>query len=332
MRGAKTLALPPCLRIDAMENCPGFGDRIRKTQAAALAAIDISVLQVNLGYRCNMACSHCHVDARPGRDQMMGEETINAVIEVLKNNDISTLDITGGAPEMNPHFGYLVKKAREAGRRVIVRTNLTIFFEEGMGHLPEFMSENSIRVIASLPCYTEDNVDHARGEGTFKKCIKALAALNSLGYGRGSADKELDLVYNPSGPFLAPPQKALEEDYKRELKKNYGITFDSLYAFTNMPVGRFRDLLVRTGGLERYMEDLISAFNAENLRGLMCRKLLNIGWDGLLYDCDFNQMLGVPVHPHFPQHIKGFDYSRLKNRPIAVGEHCYTCTAGQGST
>jgi radical SAM/Cys-rich protein len=315
-----------------MEAILRFGDRMRDIQPAALAATDISILQVNLGYRCNMACAHCHVDARPGRDQMMGEETIKAVIEVLQGNDIKTLDITGGAPEMNPHFAYLVKKAREAGRRVIVRTNLTIFFEEGMEHLPEFMSKNSVRVIASLPCYTEDNVDRARGKGTFKKCVKALAALNSFGYGNGSADKELDLVYNPSGPFLAPPQKALEEDYRRELKGNYGITFDSLYAFTNMPIGRFRDLLVRTGGLERYMEDLSSAFNPENLKGLMCRRLLSVGWNGRLYDCDFNQMLGVPVHPHSPQHIKEFDYSRLKNRPIAVGDHCYACTAGQGST
>lgn len=315
-----------------MENCAGFGERIKDIQPEPLAASDISILQVNLGYRCNMACAHCHVDARPDRDQMMGEETINAVVGALKDNDIRTLDITGGAPEMNPHFAYLVKKAREAGRRVMVRTNLTIFFENGMDYLPEFMSENSVRVIASLPCYTEENVDRARGKGTFNKCIKALAALKSFGYGDGSSDKELDLVYNPSGPFLAPPQKALEEDYRRELKRNYGITFDSLFAFTNMPIGRFRDFLVRTGRLVKYMEDLISTFNPENLQGLMCRKLLNIGWDGRLYDCDFNQMLGVPVHPHLPQHIKGFDYTRLKNRPIAVGEHCYACTAGQGST
>ncbi|SPP99772.1 Radical SAM domain protein (fragment) [Candidatus Sulfobium mesophilum] len=218
------------------------------------------------------------------------------------------------------------------GRRVIVRTNLTIFFEEGMDYLPEFMSENSVMVIASLPCYTEANVDRARGKGTFNKCVKALAALNGFGYGNGSAEKELDLVYNPSGPSLAPPQKALEEDYRRELKRNYGITFDSLFAFTNMPIGRFRDFLVRTGGLVKYMEALISAFNPENLRGLMCRRLLNIGWDGRLYDCDFNQMLGVPVHPHLPQHIREFDYSPLKTRPIAVGDHCYACTAGQGST
>jgi radical SAM/Cys-rich protein len=321
-----------CLRIDAMENGIGFGDRIRELQPAALAAIDISILQVNLGYRCNMACAHCHVDAGPDRDRMMGEETIKTVIEVLKDSDIKTLDITGGAPEMNPHFACLVTKAREAGRRVVVRTNLTIFFEEGMERLPEFMSDNSVRVIASLPCYTENNVDRTRGKGTFKKCVKALTMLNGLGYGNGSADKILDLVYNPSGPFLAPPQKSLEEDYKRELKRNFGIAFDSLYAFTNMPIGRFRDSLLRTGGLEKYMKDLISAFNPENLQGIMCRKLLSIGWDGRLYDCDFNQMLGVRVHPHFPQHIKEFDYSRLINRPIAVGDHCYACTAGQGST
>ncbi len=309
-----------------------FGDRIREILTSPLTAFDISVIQVNIGYRCNMACGHCHVDARPQSDRVMSKETMNAVLGVLKDNGIRTLDITGGAPEMNPHFFHLVRKAREAGIRVIVRTNLTIFFEEGMGHLPEFLSENSVTVVASLPCYTEENVDRARGKGTFKKCITALAALQSLGYGTGSAGRELDLVYNPSGPFLAPPQKELEEDYRRELKRNHGITFDGLYAFTNMPVGRFKSFLVRTGGLDKYTEDLIAAFNPENLRGLMCRKLLNIGWDGRLYDCDFNQMLGVSLHPDVPQHIKGFDYSRLKNRPITVGEHCYACTAGQGST
>ncbi len=309
-----------------------FGDRIREILTAPLTAFDISVLQVNIGYRCNMACGHCHVDARPDSDRVMSKETINAVLGVLNENGIRTLDITGGAPEMNPNFCYLVRKAREAGSRVIVRTNLTIFSEEGMGHLPEFMSENSVRLVASLPCYTEENVDRARGKGTFKKCIEALAALQGLGYGTGSADKGLDLVYNPSGPFLPPSQRALEEDYRRELKRNFGIKFDGLYAFTNMPVGRFKDFLVRTAGLEKYKEDLIAAFNPDNLQGLMCRKLLNIGWNGRLYDCDFNQMLGVSVHPDLPQHIKEFEYSSLKNRPIVVGEHCYACAAGQGST
>jgi radical SAM/Cys-rich protein len=315
-----------------MQNGVDFGDRIRDIQPKPLTAIDISILQVNIGYRCNMACRHCHVEAGPGRTEMMVEETVETVIEVLRNSDIRTLDITGGAPEMNPHFAYLVKEARGAGRRVMVRTNLTIFFEEGMEHLPEFMSENSVGVVASLPCYTEDNVDKARGKGTFKKCIKALLRLNSLGYGDGSADRRLDLVYNPSGPFLPTAQEKLQDDYKRELKRKYGITFDSLYAFTNMPIGRFGDLLVRTNGFKKYMENLSRAFNPETLKGLMCRRLLSVGWDGRMYDCDFNQMLGIPVHKDCPQHIKAFDYSLLKGRNITAGNHCYACTAGQGST
>jgi radical SAM/Cys-rich protein len=320
------------LKIVIMQTENDFGKRINDIVSGSLGAIDISVLQVNLGYRCNMACSHCHVAAGPGRAQMMAEETVGEVIEALRNNDIPTLDITGGAPEMNPHFADLVREAVRAGRRVIVRTNLTIFFEEGMEHLPEFFSANSVGVVASLPCYTKENVDKARGKGTFEKCIKALLRLNSLGYGSGSAERRLDLAYNPSGPFLPSPQKMLEDDYKRELKRGYGIVFDSLYAFTNMPIGRFGELLERSRLSKKYMEDLICAFNPGTLTGLMCRRLLNVGWDGGIYDCDFNQMLGIPLQQDCPQHIKEFDYSLLKGRNISVGNHCYACTAGQGST
>jgi radical SAM/Cys-rich protein len=315
-----------------MQNTIHFGDKIRDIHPSPLAAGDIEILQVNLGYRCNMACKHCHVEARPDREQMMEKDTIDSIIGVLKNNAIRTLDITGGAPEMNPHFPRLAGEARKAGCHVMVRTNLTIFFEKGMEHLPEFMSEQSLGVIASLPCYAADNVDEARGKGTFEKSIKALARLNSLGYGNGSAEKKLDLVYNPSGPFLSPPQKTLEADYRRELQKRYGISFDRLYTFTNMPIGRFRDFLDRTGGFEKYMETLVCAFNPETLQGLMCRRLLSVGWDGRLYDCDFNQMLGLQVHADCPRNIEEFDYSRLKGRTVTVGDHCYACTAGQGST
>ncbi len=315
-----------------MQSYADFLDRVRDVQTGPLRATDISILQVNLGYRCNMSCRHCHIEAGPDRAQMMTKETVETVLDVLRNNHIPTLDITGGAPEMNPHFSYLVKEARRAGHRVIVRTNLTIFFEKGMEQLPEFISENSVWVIASLPCYMKDNVDSARGKGTFEKSIKALSALNSLGYADGDERKRLDLVYNPSGPFLPPAQKPLEEDYRRELKGRFGIVFNSLYAFANMPIGRFRDMLAGANGLEEYMGALISAFNPETLQGLMCRRLISVGWDGRLYDCDFNQMLGVALHQGCPQHIREFDHSVLNSRDITVGNHCYACTAGQGFT
>ena len=300
-------------------------------QSAPLTCTDITLLQVNLGYRCNMACKHCHIEANPDRYETMSGDTVETVIDVLDNRCIHTVDITGGAPEMNPHFTYLVQRARQVGCHVIVRTNLTILLEEDMEHLTEFFSNHSVEVVASLPYYTDDT-DKIRGKGAFEKCIKALRRLNDLGYGSGMEDKRLNLVYNPGGPFLSPPQRTLEEDYKRELDRRFGISFDNLYAFTNMPIGRFKGFLLRTNGLDRYMEKLISAFNPSTIHGLMCRHLVSVGWDGRLYDCDFNQILGLTVHDACPQHIKEFDYARLSGRTITVGNHCYACTAGQGST
>jgi radical SAM/Cys-rich protein len=309
----------------------GFKEMILDAYRQPLTAHSIDILQVNLGYRCNMACKHCHVEAKPDRSQEMNREIINAVLSAMIENNINTLDITGGEPELNPHFRYLVEEARNIGIHVIVRTNLTIFFDKGMGDLPEFYADKSVEVIASLPYYTESDVDRVRGKGTFKKCIKALQRLNGLGYGSASGDRKLNLVYNPAGAFLSPAQMALEDDFKRELDRRYGISFDKLYTFNNMPIGRFRDFLLRTNSLEKYMEKLVSSFNPETITGLMCRRLISVGWDGRLYDCDFNQMLGLNVHDVCPQHIKEFALS-LAGRTITVGEHCYACTAGQGST
>lgn len=300
-------------------------------RSAPLMPVGIGILQVNLGYRCNMACKHCHVEARPDRDEMMSGDTVDAVLGVLKDNHIHTVDITGGAPEMNSHFIYLVERARQVGCHVIVRTNLTILLEENMEHLPEFFSNHSVEVVASLPYYTDD-VDKVRGAGAFEKCMKALMRLNYLGYGSGVADKRLNLVYNPAGLFLSPSQAVLEKDYKRELDRRFGISFDRLYTFTNMPLGRFREFLRRTNGFDRYMDRLVHAFNPATLEGLMCRHMISVGWDGRLYDCDFNQMLGLTVQVDGANHIKEFDYARLSERPITVGNHCYACTAGQGST
>lgn len=309
-----------------------FKDRIMSIRPKQLFASEVKILQVNLGYRCNMACRHCHIKAGPDRSEEMGAKTIEMVLDVLRENNIGTLDITGGAPELNPYFRYLVMEAGNIGCHVIVRSNLTVFFEEGMKDLPEFYADNSVEVTASLPYYLENDVDRVRGKGSFQKCINALILLNRLGYADGSFGRKLNLVYNPPGAFLAPEQKTLEEDYKRELRARYGITFDKLYAFSNMPIGRFREYLVRSNNLEGYMKKLIASFNPVTLDGLMCRYLISVGWDGMLYDCDFNQILGLNLNSGLPCHIKDFDYSELSHREIIVGEHCYGCTAGQGSS
>ncbi len=317
--------------MDGMSIVP-FPDRVEEAGGGPLTAGDVRTLQVNLGYRCNMSCKHCHVEAGPADDRMMDEETVGAVVAALKAGGVGTLDITGGAPEMHPHFRYLAEEAGKTGCHVVARTNLTVFFEEGMGDLPEFMSGLCVEVTASLPYYTEYDVDRVRGKGTFEKCIRALQRLNMLGYGRTSGEKKLSLVYNPAGAFLSPSQKQLEDDYRRELDRRFGIVFDALYTFTNMPIGRFAKYLERTGGVNRYIEKLACAFNPETLPGLMCRHLVNVGWDGRLHDCDFNHLLGLAVQPESPQEVREFDPSLLAGRTITTGSHCYACTAGQGST
>jgi radical SAM/Cys-rich protein len=309
-----------------------FLDTVRSVRNEPLSAQDITVLQVNMGYQCNMACNHCHVSAGPGRTEIMGKSTVDAVLQVLRNSSIETLDITGGAPELNPLFPELVSSARKMGKRVIARTNLTVFFEPGCEGFPELYRENEVELIASLPCYLEQNVKAIRGNGVYQKSIDALRKLNSLGYGDASGKLSLSLVYNPAGPFLAPAQSALEADYKRELKARYGIVFNRLFAFTNMPIGRFQDALVKSGNSGPYMDMLATAFNPATLDRIMCRSLVSVGWDGRLYDCDFNQVLGIPVATDVPQHIRSFDYLALSRRNISVDDHCFGCTAGQGST
>jgi radical SAM/Cys-rich protein len=251
---------------------------------------------------------------------------------VLRKTGIATLDITGGAPELNPSFRFLVGEARALGRHVMVRSNLVVFFDEGMEDLPEFYAEDGVELVASLPYYLEDGVDRVRGAGVFEKSVEAIRRLNRLGYGDGSGERVLDLVYNPQGAYLPPEQGSLEEDYKRELRERYGITFDRLFTLGNMPIGRFKEFLARTGQLDAYMEKLSCAFNAETLPGLMCRHLISVGWDGRLYDCDFNLVLGMGLEKGLPEHVSEFDYEALRNRTVYVDEHCLGCTAGQGST
>jgi radical SAM/Cys-rich protein len=315
--------------LTAMTNSK-FPAKVIESGSGPLTALEIATLQVNVGYRCNLACKHCHVGGGPSRTEQMGKDTTDAVLSALAKSGIGAIDITGGAPELNPFFRHLVTGSRKLGKQVIVRTNLSIFYDDGMQDLPEFFRDHDVEVVASLPYYKEDNVDRVRGSGTFKKCIAALQRLNGLGYGSGN--RKLNLVYNPPGAFLAPDQSALELEYKKELRDRFQISFDRLYAFTNMPIGRFRDFLVRTGNLENYANKLAAAFNPATLTNIMCRHLISVGWDGRLFDCDFNQVLGLMVNPGVPAHIRDFDFPALVHRTIETGDHCFGCTAGAGSS
>ena len=308
-----------------------FSEKIQVLQETPLRASSIDILQVNVGYRCNLACKHCHVEGGPDRQEVMSRETVDAVLKVIRNGGIKTVDITGGAPELNPHFPVLVEETAKAGCQVVVRTNLAIFFEEGMEHLFSWYDRGQIEIVASLPSFRREQVDRVRGNGIFEKSIAALRRLNCLGYG-GDNGRRLNLVYNPAGAFFPPEQSSLEAEYKKELLSIFGITFNRLYTFANIPVGRFRQFLVRTGNLEKYMTKLTDAFNPETLCGLMCRRLVSVGWDGRLYDCDFNQMIGLGITEGYPGTIGDFDIDRLAARKIAVDDHCFGCTAGQGST
>ncbi|MBF0563888.1 MAG: arsenosugar biosynthesis radical SAM protein ArsS [Nitrospirae bacterium] len=298
-----------------------------KTQ---LKACGIVTLQVNTGYGCNQTCRHCHVAGGPERTEMLGVETIDTILGILKNYDIKTLDITGGAPELNPNLGYLIGKARKIVNRVIVRTNLTVLLEEAMLGFAAFYRDNGVELIASLPHYTQDMVDRVRGKGVFYKSIHVLRQLNEMGFGTGLLT--LNLVYNPQGAFLPPSQHIIEEQFRSELFEKHSVRFDNLYTICNVPIGRFADFLRRSGNYGRYMERLASAFNLGTLDGVMCRRLVSVGWDGSLYDCDFNQAAQLKLDGDCPQHVRNFDYDVLAGREITTAPHCLACTAGQGST
>ena len=309
-----------------------FEEKLVQIGQWPLRAADVETLQVNVGKLCNQTCRHCHVDAGPTRTEIMTRETAEQVVEVLRRYDIRAVDITGGAPELNPSFDYLVTKARALGRHVIDRCNLTVFFVEDKQHLPEFLRDHQVEVTASLPCYTEENVEKQRGKGVFTKSIEALRRLNELGYGQPDSSLKLNLVYNPVGPYLPGPQESLEADYHRHLQSEHGVVFNRLYTLTNMPISRFLVDLNRSGNFELYMDLLVEKFNPSTLDGLMCRSLVSVGWDGTLYDCDFNQMLDMPVNHGLPHHIRDFDKFLLARREIRTGSHCFGCTAGSGSS
>jgi len=294
----------------------------------------LDTLQVNLGYRCNQQCQHCHVNAGPRRKEVMDIDTIETIIEVLAGGQINTLDLTGGAPELNPHFRLLVSRARELGIHVIDRCNLTILNEPGYEDLAGFLARNDVEVIASLPCYSEENVDRQRGKGTFIRSINGLKQLNEMGYARPGSSLALNLVYNPLGPALPPEQGKLESDYKTRLKDEFNISFDHLFTLSNMPINRFGSMLVSTRRFDDYMQLLRSSYQAGNLDNVMCRSLISVDWQGYLYDCDFNQMLGLPLVLEKRQrpHIRDLLGADISGNPIVVMDHCYGCTAGQGSS
>jgi radical SAM/Cys-rich protein len=318
-----------------------FQSRLEAEGVPQLNAAGIEILQVNLGKLCNMTCAHCHVDAGPDRREVMTMETAEAVLKVLAEHpQIHTLDLTGGAPEMNPHFREIVRRAKSLGRHVIDRCNLTILLAKGFEYLPEFLAEHDVEIVASLPCYLEENTDAQRGDGAYSKSIEALQELNQLGYGNHgnhgnqddpSSGRTLTLVYNPVGQSLPPDQTKLEADYRRELKARFGIVFNRLFTITNMPVSRYLDFLVHSGQFESYMQTLIDAFNPAAIDGLMCRNTLSVGWDGQLFDCDFNQMLELEMASNCPVNIVDFNYDILASRLVSLGQHCFGCTAGAGS-
>ncbi len=294
----------------------------------------VDVLQVNMGRYCNQACIHCHVESGPTRTEMMSRDTVDAVLQFLTSSKIPTFDITGGAPELHPDFDYLVESAVTLGRHVMDRCNLTVIFEPGKDYLPEFFKRHQVELVCSLPCYSAENVDKQRGKGTFDASIRALQRFNELGYGQSGSELILNLVYNPVGPHLPPPQEKLEQDYKRILHDRFGIEFNHLYCLTNMPITRYAMHLKLRGEYDWYMDLLEANFNSATLDQVMCRNLISVGWEGSIYDCDFNQMLGLPILGADGKALNIFSLSvdRLFERSIAVGNHCYACTAGSGSS
>jgi len=301
------------------------------TDFPALQRQPLDTLQVNLGYQCNQRCLHCHVNAGPHRTEMMSRETLDLIVPVLKARQIKTLDLTGGAPEMHPDFRYLVEQATEAGVQVIDRCNLTILFEPEQEGLAEFLAHHRVDVVASLPCYSLENVDQQRGQGVFDKSIAGLQALNALGYGQPDSGLSLNLVYNPQGPSLPPNQQQLEADYRRELRQHFNIEFNHLFALANMPIKRFGSTLISKGQFQDYMQLLRDSYQVDNLEQVMCRSLVSVDWQGRLYDCDFNQQLEIPLGAG-QKHLADLLESDVNTCPVAVAGHCYGCTAGQGSS
>lgn len=318
--------------VVAIQPLPQFSHTLR-AHGLTLPRTKLEILQVNVGKLCDLACNHCHVEAGPKRTEIMRARTVERILELLAHAaSVHTVDLTGGAPEMNPHFRTLVREARALGKQVIDRCNLTVLFRSGQEDTARFLAEQGVKVVASLPCYSKANVEEQRGRHVFDPSIRALQNLNALGYGRADSGLELDLVYNPIGASLPPPQEKLEADYRRELDARFGIAFNRLFTITNMPIKRFLHLLDRDGRHEEYMQNLLGAFNPAAAQHVMCRNLLSVSWDGQLYDCDFNQALELPLAGRRCTLWDIRDLAEIERGPIAFADHCYGCTAGAGSS
>jgi len=310
-----------------------FGTKLKEIGLLPLKPTDIEIFQINVGKMCNQVCKHCHVDAGPDRKEIMTKATMQLCLDIIGKTDIQTVDLTGGAPEMNPNFRWFVEELSAMGKHIIDRCNLTIInANKKYNDLPDFFKQHQVEVVSSLPYYSASRTDSQRGDGVFESSIKALQQLNAVGYGMEDSGLQLNLVYNPSGAFLPAEQATLEQQFKQQLKRKYNIEFNQLYALTNLPVSRFLDYLVESGNYEAYMEKLVNAFNPSAAVGVMCRNTISVSWDGYLYDCDFNQMLDLKVNHGAPQHLSDFDLERLNNRSIVLNQHCYGCTAGSGSS
>lgn len=309
-----------------------FAAQLDRANLSPLHATGITVFQINVGKLCNQTCRHCHVDAGPDRIETMSRETAAQCLAALAQTDIPTVDITGGAPELNPNFRWLVEQARGLGRHVMDRCNLSVLLLPSQADLAEFLAGHRVEIIASLPSYRAGQTDAQRGEGVFDKSLEGLRLLNRFGYGRPGSGLALNLVYNPAGAFLPPRQEAIEAQFKKELRARHGIEFNRLYTITNMPISRFLEFLIESGNYDQYMTRLANAFNPIAAAGVMCRHTLSVGWDGRLYDCDFNQMLELPVDHEAPSHIRDFNPTQLHHRRIVTHNHCYGCTAGAGSS
>ncbi len=310
-----------------------FASKLKQYGKLPFKASSLDILQINLGYLCNQVCNHCHVNAGPARKELMTMETMESCLKALDSGKFSTVDLTGGAPEIHPDFKWFVEEISKRNVKIIVRSNLTILtFHEDYAYLPEFFKKHQVEVIASLPCYTEDNVDKQRGEGVFDASIEGLQLLNKLGYGKENSDLKLNLVFNPGGASLPGSQESLEKDYKRILKEHFDIDFNNLYTITNMPISRFLNDIKNQGKLDHYMHLLVDNFNPEAIDNVMCKTTVSIRWDGTIFDCDFNQMLNLPVANTKTNNINTIDINELVNRNIVIKNHCYGCTAGAGSS
>ena len=317
---------------EKIKNFDKFEEKLDDIGLLPLKPTGIEIFQINVGYMCNMTCKHCHVDAGPDRKEIMTKETLQHCLDALKDSEIETVDLTGGAPEMNPHFRWFVDEVAKMEKQIIVRSNLTILDTRKFEDLPKFMADRGVEITCSLPFYSKRRTDSQRGEGTYDRSMNVLKILNEIGYGKAGTGLLLNLVYNPVGAFLPPDQESLKQDYKERLWNDHGIEFNDLFTITNLPISRYLNFLVMSGNLEEYMKKLITSFNPSAAMGVMCRNTISIGWDGSLYDCDFNQMLQMRTNHGSPDHIKNWDLKKLNSREIVVNQHCYGCTAGAGSS